>query len=139
VAPKSRIDLTGDKALTAALREFPAKFTNKAMRRILRDTIKTVVQVDYRDNVARGETRQLAKTRIRAIPRSRNKIGSRMLVEAAHASFVILGTKFIKATRTMQTALFDNASMIKMRITVAARAALPAIAAEVRAKTKKRG
>jgi len=140
MAKQTGLDLTGDKALVAAMKEFPQKFQNKAMRKILRETMKTVVKRDYDGKVAKGRTKQLKKNKLRSIPRSRNKIGSRLSVEAAlHASFVLLGTKFQKAQRTLRIALFENAARIKIQILNSARAALPKIAAEVKAKTKPKG
>jgi len=153
---KKTLELTGDKALDAALSEFPKKFVNKPLKAELKAAVKDVVVRDAQ-RLAPSRTGMLRRSiRVRTAKGRGNKRLPRGIVgfaavsvktktiDAFYSGWVFLGATNRDGTkrrgsRTLRKALYDNATVLRARVTGGLKKALPQIAREVAAATKGRG
>ena len=154
--PLVRVTLTGDKALAAALAQFPTKYQNKALKPALKETTTEVVLRDAQRGTPfrKGQLRKALKVRTakgrgeKRLPRG--IVGFAVVtvrtkfIDAFYAGWVFLGARNRdgtkrQGTRTLRKALYDNARVINARVTGLLRRDLPRIAQEVHAATVGRG
>lgn len=75
MAARFNIELLGDKDLSAALAALPATLERKALVLVLKEAAQVVLQ-SARRRAPRGKTGRLARTlRVKALKRSRNRVG----------------------------------------------------------------
>ena len=146
------MQVQGSDAVMAALRQFPARFVNKAMRRILRDAMKRFVLSAARRTIAvltgamRGALKVRAARGNRGQRLQRGRLGVSLLIleKIRYARWVLMNRRLRDGRmrpgdRTLRLALFGNQHRIDSYVTSQARAALPKIAAETRQATKRLG
>ena len=155
---QSAFEITGDKALDAALSLFPTKFVNKAVKGSIKDAQKNITLKEaQKDKSWTDRTRFLRRSlRVRVAKRKGNKRLSRGVVgyavssvktktiDAFYSPWVFLGAtnrdgSKREGTRTLRRALYDNARELLRSVRNDLKAALPRIAEEVRAATQAKG
>ena len=112
--------LTGDKALNRKLKKLTGKDAKAVVRKATRPALKPVLQEARAD--APVKTGQLKKNiKIRALPRSRSSLGSRVTSglgknansgDAFYGAFLEYGTKRIEAKRFMKGAAEKKRSQV---------------------------
>lgn len=114
--------LEGAKELERWMKTFPKRIQNKALRKASRDGAKVVAE-DAKRLVPEDTGTLAASIKVRALKRSRNKLGHGINVGSSkqfstdglpyYASFVELGTKHRPADPFLRPALWGNQEAIK--------------------------